>query len=509
MYPDRSYADRGPEPEPVMDETTSVEHAIVYATAMLTQMERAMTDVRQYRSTKNATATAAALAVATHCHRVATSWVLSASWIIADNPAHAPLKKACDHLHQQAQQSGEDIEHQMLQAADIMNDDDCHEQTIRWYVNRMQAVHTLAAFRYIQAMLGADHANDDTWNEAYRSACIETMEQMAERPEMEPMDEAEARAAQIRPDGFTDAKRELQQAHEDARRQMADLCRRAVQAYSESIPLVASPAMQRFPNLCQAAAEKEVSSLQVHPGLFCSRQAINDILKKAFDGMSELPVEITPFETDPTEDEGYVAYVIYIHQGQKHIQAIEDPYPKGFPADQAVEHMEAALEYLEQQEDDYGNAHPALEWCGFREVIRARMDAAMLDLHDVSREDLLSVIETGKRLRLPHGARIAMIDAATCWEPSVVELILKGTQHANPKLATKQQASQIVQAARQAGLDDYKLAELAEMLGYQASEIGVTKPTVPDRTLARLERAAQAAGLPRESIESMLYALEQ
>ena len=138
--------------------------------------------------------------------------------------------------------------------------------------------------------------------------------------------------------------------------------------------------------------------------------------------------------------------MIYIHQGQKHIQAIEDPYPKGFPADQAVEHMEAALEYLEQQEDDYGNAHPALEWCGFREVIRARMDAAMLDLHDVSREDLLSVIE---------------------------------------------------------------LAELAEMLGYQASEIGVTKPTVPDRTLARLERAAQAAGLPRESIESMLYALEQ
>ena len=190
----------------------------------------------------------------------------------------------------------------------------------------------------------------------------------------------------------------------------------------------------------------------MHPGLFCSRQAINDILKKAFDGMSELPVEIIPFETDPTEDEGYVAYVIYIHQGQKHIQAIEDPYPKGFPADQAVEHMEAALEYLEQQEDDYGNAHPALEWCGFREVIRARMDAAMLDLHDVSREDLLSVIETGKRLRLPHGARIAMIDAATCWEPSVVELILKGTQHANPKLATKQQASQIVRPGRlQAG----------------------------------------------------------
>ena len=47
--------------------------------------------------------------------------------------------------------------------------------------------------------------------------------------------------------------------------------------------------------------------------------------------MSELPVEITPFETDPAEDEGHVAYVIYIHRGQKRIQAIEDPYPKGFP----------------------------------------------------------------------------------------------------------------------------------------------------------------------------------
>ena len=162
---------------------------------------------------------------------------------------------------------------------------------------------------------------------------------------MSPWTKAEARAVQIRLDGFTAAKRELQQAHEDARRQMVDLCRRAVQAYSESIPLVASPAMQRFPNLCQAAAEKQVSSLQVYPGLFCSRQAINDILKKAFDGMSELPVEITPFETDPAEDECYVAYVIYIHRGQKHIQAIEDPYPKGFPADQAVEHMEAAREY--------------------------------------------------------------------------------------------------------------------------------------------------------------------
>ena len=290
---------------------------------------------------------------------------------------------------------------------------------------------------------------------------------------------------------------------------MADLCRQAVRAYNESIPLVASPTMQRFPNLCRAAAEKQVSSLQVYPGLFCSRQAIDDLVKRAFDGMSELPVELTPFETDPTEDEGCVAYVIYIHRGQKRIQAVEDPYPKGFPADQAVEHMGAALEYLEEQEDDYGNAHPALEWCGFREVIQARMDAAMLDLHDVSKEDLLSVIEMGKRLRLPHGARIAMIDAVTCWEPGVVELILRGTEHANPKLANKRQASQIVQAARQAGLDDYKLAELAEMLGYQASEIGVTKPTVPDRTLARLERAARAAGLSRASIESMLYALEQ
>ena len=364
MYPDRPYADRGLEPEPVMDETTSVEHAIVHATAMLAQMERAMTDVRQYRSANNANALAAALAVAAHCHRVAASWVRSASWIIADNPAHAPLRKACDHLNRRAQQSGADIEHQMLRAGDIMNEDDCHEQTIRWYVNRMQAVHTLAAFRYIQAMLGADHGNDDTWNEAYRSACIETMEQLAEQPEMEPMDEGEARAARMRPDGFTDAKRELQQAHEGARRQMADLCGQAVRAYNESIPLVASPTMQRFPNLCRAAAEKQVSSLQVYPGLFCSRQAIDDILKRAFDGMSELPVEIAPFETDPTEDEGCVAYVIYIDRGQKRIQAVEDPYPKGFPADQVVEHMEVALEYLEQQEDDYGNAHPALSGVG-------------------------------------------------------------------------------------------------------------------------------------------------
>ena len=253
MYPDRSYADRGLEPEPVTDETASVEHAIVHATAMLTQMERSMTDVRQYRSAKNANA----LAVATHCHRVATSWVLSASWIIADNPAHAPLQKACDHLNRRAQQSGADIEHQMLRAADIrnwnrMNEDDCHEQTIRWYVNRMQAVQTLAAFRYIQAMLGADHANDDTWNEAYRQRASRPWSSWPSRPEMEPMDEGEARAARMRPDGFTDAKRELQQAHEDARRQMADLCRQAVQAYSESIPLGASPTMQRFPNLCQA-----------------------------------------------------------------------------------------------------------------------------------------------------------------------------------------------------------------------------------------------------------------
>ena len=491
-------------PEP----PTSPEHAVVYATALLTQAERALTDARQHQITRNANAVAAAITAATYSHHVADSWILSASWLIADNTNHSPLAKTCDQLHQQAQQCAEEIERQTSSVADIMNDGNCEEQTIRWYLSRMQPVHSLAAFRYIQAMLSADHAQDNTWNEDYRSACIETMEQLADQPAMAPMEDEEARAVQTRPDGFTDAKRETQEAYEEATRRTLEFCQQAIRSYNENIPMVISPTMKNFPGICKAAAETPVSTLQVYPGLFCSRQTIVDLMTETFKGMTDLPVEVVTPQHLPSADEGYVAYVLYIHQGQKYVQAVADPYPKGFPADQAVEHMEAAMEYLEQQESAYDETHPELQWCGFRELIQARMNAAMMELHDVSQDDLLGVIDAAKRLELPHGARIALIEAATNWEPTIAQLILKGTGHAASKMATRRQASEIIKAARQAGLDEYKLADIAEYLGYEDTTLGIAKPKVSRRALKQIEQAGIAAGLPRDSIESMLYELE-
>ena len=508
MYKDITNQDFDEPYEHPPEPPSSPEHAVVYAAALLTQAERALTDARQYQTTRNANAMAAAITAATYSHQVGDTWIQSASWLIADNPNHGPLAKTCEHLQQQAQQCAEEIERQTFSAADIMNDDNCEEQTVRWYLNRIQPVHCLAAFRYIQAMLGADHAQDETWNEDYRSACIETMEQLADQPEMAPMDEEEARTAQTRPDGFTNAKRETQEAYEEAKRRTSEFCQQAIRSYNQNIQLVVSPTMESFPDICKAAAETPMSTLQVYPGLFCSRQAIVDLMTEAFKGMTDLPVEVVPPQHLPTGDEGYVAYVLYIHRGQKHVQAVADPYPKGFPADQAVGHMEAALEYLEQQEHAHDERPPELQWCGFRELIQARMDAAMMELHDVSQADLLCIIDTAKRLKLPHGARIALIEAATNWEPDIAELILNGTGHANPRMATRQQASRIIKAARQAGLDDYKLADMAEYLGYEDTQLGIAKPKVSRHALKQIEQAGRTAGLPRDSIESMLYELD-
>lgn len=490
------------------DPPSSPQHALVYATALLAQTERALTDVRRHQSPRNTNAIAAALTAAANSHKVAESWVASARQLIEDKPLLAPLTNAYDQLLSNAQQCGEEIANQMDSTTEIINERECDPHTIHWYINRMQPVHSLAAFRYINAMLSAEHDHDATWNEQYRSACIETMEQLADQPQMAPMAEEHAREVQISPDGFTDAKHETQEAYEQATKQTAELCQQALKSYNENLPLVISPAMQQFPDICADAAQTSMSTLQVYPGFFCSSSTITTMLTDAIRESTDQPVEVVPIPDATELHDGYVAYVAYIHDGQKNVQAIADPYPKGFPSDQAMNHMEAALESLDNQAAASNEQHPTIEWFGFRELIQARMDSAMMEMHDVTKADLLSIINTAKQLKLPHGARIALIEAATNWEPNIAHLILKGTGHASPRLASKKQASAIIKAAQQAGLDPYKLTDLADYLGFDGTQLGVSKPKVSKHVIAQIEKVARQAALPEESIEAMLFELQ-
>ena len=505
MYRAEHSCDTHHEPN-LAPETT--ETALVYTTAMLTQAERALTDTRKYQNVDNPDAAFAAIANASACHEIATQWLASAAETSqTDTASQTVLHEMHSKLAGQAQKMHTVIEFAMAEIMESLSQFGHASDTSSWYSNRRQPVHALAAFRYIQTLLNADHTNDSTWSQAYHTACIETMEQLAQQPIFEPMDEAEARRIQTRYHAFTNAKREAQQEYEDATRQLAQLCEQALQAYNDAIPLVVSPKMQGFPILTQTLTEMPLSTLGLLPGLYYN-YAIIDMLAQHLEQLSDLPVETPPRNDSTPHDEGFIAYVAFIHQGVKYIQAVADPYPKGFPADLVVEHMEASLDHLETRYNSPGANNTALAWCGFDETISARLDSAIMGLHDITAADLIQIINVANRLRLPHGARIAMFEAATSWDSAVAALILRDTPHANPRLASRRQASKIVHAARQAGLDNYKLAELAEVLGHSPQRLGVKTPKLPPHTVATLRETAQQAGLPPAAIDAMLEALE-
>ena len=489
-------------------EPENAETAIVYTTAMLTQAERALTDARKHQNSDNPDAALAAIANASYCHNIATQWLASADQLSKQAPDISVPHDTHNSLSIKAQQLGTVMQFTLEEAVETIQLLGHDEDTLRWYSNRMQPVHTLASFRYIQTLLNADHSTDTTWNEQYRTACIETMEQLAYQPQFEPMDDLEAQRLQAKPDAYTADKLDAQQNYEHATRQISQLCAAALQDYNDAIPLVTSPAMRWFPILSKSLAEMPISTLGLLPGLHCNETTTQHMLPQILGDVLIPPVPPAPQHDTGPQDEGFIAYVAFIYDGAKYIQAIQDPYPKGFPANLVVEHMEASIHHIMECMDSPDEQHPALTSCGFLETMEARLTSALLGLHDVTADDLMTLINVANKLRLPHGARVAMIDAVSNWDMDLVALILKDTPYAYPKMASRKQAGKIVHAARQAGLDHYQLVQLAEMLGHEPRKLGVKTPRLSARTFDALRETAQQVGLPPEAINSMLDALE-
>ena len=75
------------------------------------------------------------------------------------------------------------------------------------------------------------------------------------------------------------------------------------------------------------------------------------------------------------------------------------------------------------------------------------------------------------------------------------------------KRATKKQAQRILNTAKQQGIDTYTLAEIAEALGYDPHELGITRPIPSQHQLGAVLEAAEEAGLPPDTLARVIEQL--
>ena len=239
-------------------------------------------------------------------------------------------------------------------------------------------------------------------------------------------------------------------------------------------------------------------------------------LGEAFEGLSPemlekaraVPVETLEFETGVITDSErrtvpghphpidlHCSHVAFFHQGNKHVKGVGDPYPKDYPAELAHRHATEVLTSLDHPD-------PALLQ-GVQNTARHLQTLAENSLHCLTQTGLREFMEAARSAGLPNGGIQAMLNVATTYDRSLTNQLMLTGGIAKPTAST-QQVKQVLQAARRAGLDDYKLREIAEALDHDdTAALNIPTRTVSPKKVRSIANAARRAGFSQEAIKSI------
>ena len=380
------------------------------------------------------------------------------------------------------------IEEQMKTIASRSSYQNFDEDTAAWYASRMQPRLSLQAVQEMSRwILNPDQEGKRTAE--FQSACMTVISElhewanlMSQYPDPENI--------LNKPDGFTSDKARVDEQAFQAEREIATLAQDAAAAYNKAIPVVVSPRLNPFSEATSEIAAMTLMSNHSHMSIIC-------LCESAYEGEDANEAGELPPCT---------AYVAFIHDGRKHILAVGDPYPSGFPADAATHHMENLLSQMEQEQPFNCNRADELYI-----QARAMITAADLEIHTVTSEAIDKVLGVAKDIGLPRGGLQLVLETIADYDLTLAQLLTTNGTHggaAVPRICGRRQARKIIETARQQGLDPYQLAELAETLGFTARQVNAKPKPIPSGQRMRLSKASLEAGLSPEIVERVMEALD-
>ena len=204
----------------------------------------------------------------------------------------------------------------------------------------------------------------------------------------------------------------------------------------------------------------------------------------------ELRYQLT-MDIMPGQDES-VDGLVFRYRDTVYMKTIGEPFPKGFPASTAAE---IAEQYLER----YNSPHRGTQetaWDYYKTTALSVLRIAHMQLHCVSPEDLLSLMDTVSA-NLPRDTDMPrhILRIVTGRNDSVQDLMLLGHMD-TPPVTTRNGAARIIRAARRAGLNETDIWELGRFLKTDPDQHGIRRPAADGQALKHISDTARKAGIP-------------
>ena len=361
------------------------------------------------------------------------------------------------------------------------------EDLVPWHCQQFLLIHSAAAAKMLLQRLNPEDPSSPR-NFAIVSAAHEVGVSHWHAPQ-HPEPEQTWQA----PDGFTFFKAKLQRDAQDAPAELAELMQQARVQYLDPLPTIVSSTLLPAPDLA--------AHLREHP-IGVGEATL--LFIKAPDG------DVRPPDADhepaiPFTDVKHCS--AFLHDNARYVMVIGDPYPPGFPAARVFMHMKTAQEQLE----DHADEMPPDLCLRYGEAIVATVHAAHLNLHCIKPQTIRRLLEQARQAGLPQGALRLLLEGLTAWNDTLADRLVAVDAKHQPswrQLCSRRIARRIIDNARDSGLDEYALAELAESLGFTPTQLGAQPQPLSQNQLQELENAAYAAGLDEAAWERIANELD-
>lgn len=180
----------------------------------------------------------------------------------------------------------------------------------------------------------------------------------------------------------------------------------------------------------------------------------------------------------------------FVHNGGQYVKLIHEPYPDDYPSDtvkaQMIDLIDTLNDYSDCNDPDFNVNYV---------TAKAMYEAPARDLHTMSYDDVAGFIsEVRPELDDPAVANY-LFRSLTGYHQKLGMLMTPPDVVPEP-LATPDQTSAILQAARAAGMNDVELWELALRVEAEPEDFGLPAPVINETAFGTLEDSVSAWGIP-------------
>ena len=351
----------------------------------------------------------------------------------------------------------------------------------------------LSELRRIADTLEQTHNRGPEWSEDLHSAHIIRAEALAygTSPFHEP---SHSEPEETPPEDIRTEESLATQAN-DAKTAMRELTEPMLRKYDESLPTDVSPSIAAVPELAKKLREAITPPAGALIGFHITGPHSGDTV-----GLPDGPKNNDHPATT-------IIHISIVYRARKVIKSLVDPYPKGYPAILAAAHAAVASRMLQEAIDSEIDNPASRDQRTLGRMIHTLEQAIRTNLHDVTGSQIRHVLETAAKHGCPPAAQASMLSAATLEDQDLADTLAGNKSGAWRRTARQDQAQAVIDAGKNAGLDEYALDDLAWTMGFQGTELGVPVPKPTSDQLNAVFTATDEVDLPKRTRHMMTNAI--